>query len=86
MKTIHDIEELKNSTVSGTMAPVIEDGEFKGNFAPLSRYEFFFENLVNNAISKLDGEARNEAIISEYDQEARNFIQSEIERRIDLLI
>lgn len=62
LKTIDDLMDLKNNP-----CPPFENA-----------YVFFFRNLENNYISKINGDERNKAIISEYDDEAQAFIKSKI--------
>ncbi|WP_026828211.1 hypothetical protein [Exiguobacterium artemiae] len=56
--TIEQILEMKNHT----------------NNLGINSYDYFFNNLENNSISKVDGVKRNAAIAKEYNDEAKAYI------------
>lgn len=55
LKTIKDLMEMKNQKT-----PVFENA-----------YNYLLETMRNNLISKVDGERRNEILLSDYDKNAQ---------------
>lgn len=56
--TIETIKELKNHT----------------NNLGVNSYDWFFKDLENNYISKMDGTKRNASTVKKYDEEAQAYI------------
>lgn len=66
MKTLKDLEEMKTQVVK-----------------PFgSAYEYFFMNLVNLYISKINGAERINNELLQWDMEARQVIVDEVGRRV----
>ncbi|QGM30159.1 hypothetical protein GI482_07130 [Bacillus sp. N3536] len=73
MKTLRDLEELKNKPIS----PLILFG---------SAYEFLMERLADYIISKTDGEERIENELKDWDNEAQYVIKQEVRKRVSLYL
>ena len=56
-----------------TVEQILEMKKHTNNLG-INSYDWFFNNLENNSISKVDGVKRNAAIAEEYDDEAKAYI------------
>ncbi|MBS4539385.1 hypothetical protein GOQ27_12990 [Clostridium sp. D2Q-11] len=67
MKTLEDLKKMKN-----TPCPPFSDA-----------YTFLIMKLEDNIIGKLNGEKRNEALLSEYDEASKTQILIDLEYQLE---